>query len=114
MSLLDALPPSWRTTITATGPVHRDPDGYAARPGPPRTITGVLIAPGASSAPGATAADASEATDDTATVYAPPGTDIRHRDRVTVPDSHPMAGTWEVTTRPAPWPLGIAATMTRR
>ena len=114
MNILYAFPEAWCTTVTAVGPVHRDADGYTAATGQARTITGVLIAPGASQAPDAHTPAAVEATDDVATVYAPPGADLRHRDRVTVPDTHPMAGTWEITTRPAPWPLGLVATMTRR
>ena len=68
----------------------------------------------ASAAPGMTATDTSEATEDVATVYAPVGAPIRFRDTVTVPAGHPMAGDWLVDSRPAHWPLGVVATMTRR
>lgn len=114
MNILDAFPASWRVDVTVTGPVHRDIDGYATAPGPPVTVAGCLIAPGASAAPGMTATDTSEATEDVATVYAPVGAPIRFRDTVTVPAGHPMAGDWLVDSRPAHWPLGVVATMTRR
>ena len=114
MSIVSAFPASWRTSVTVAGPVHRDADGFAAAPGPPAIIDDCLIAPGASTAPGMTATDTSEATDDRAAIYAPVGAPIRFRDTVTVPGSHPLAGVWMVETSPAPWPMGVVATLVRR
>lgn len=114
MTLLDALPAAWRADVTVAGPSHRDADGHYAPPGPPVTVAGCLVAPGASTAPGMTAQAISEAADDVATLYAPPGAPVRHRDVVTVPAGHALAGSWVVETSPAPWPLGLAVTMVRR
>jgi hypothetical protein len=114
MSILDAFPNDWRTDVTITGPIHRDADGYLTTEAAPRTITGALIAPGTAPAPGLNTTQPNEATDATATLYAPPGAPIHHRDRVTIPTSHPLAGTWTVESDPAPWPLGTVATITRR
>lgn len=114
MSIIDAFPSSWRTTITVTGPIHRNADGYLDPAAAPRTITGVLIAPGTAPAPDLSATRTSEATDATATLYLPPGAPIGHLDRITIPTGHPLAGTWTVEEAPSPWPLGTVATLTRR
>lgn len=114
MSLLDAFPAAWRADVTVAGPSHRDADGHYAPPGPPVTVAGCLVAPGASTAPGLTGPAASEATEDVVTLYAPPGAPVRCRDVVTVPAGHPLAGSWVVEADPAPWPLGLVATLTRR
>lgn len=107
-------PRRWRTDVTVSGPTHRDADGYLTTPAPPRTVAGCLVAPGASTAPGLTGPAASEATEDVVTLYAPPGAPVRCRDVVTVPAGHPLAGSWVVEADPAPWPLGLVATLTRR
>ena len=80
-----------------TGPVHRTPDGYLAASAGPVEVPGCLVAPGASAA-----------------LYAPPGAPIHHRDTVTVPPGHPLAGAWAVEAPPAPWPLGLVVALTRR
>lgn len=114
MSLLDAFPATWRVTVTVTGPVARDEDGHLTTATEPVAVTGCLIAPGTATTPGLLDPTTSQDQDDTATLYAPPGAPIRHLDTVTVPAPHPLAGTWHVQDAPAPWPLGLAATLTRR
>ena len=114
MSLLDGFPAAWRTDVTVTGPVHRTPDGYLAAPGTPVAVRGCLVAPGASTAPGLTEPATSEAPETSATLYAPPGAPIHHRDTVTIPPSHTLAGAWAVEAPPAPWPLGLVVALIRR
>ena len=114
MSLLDGFPAAWRTDVTVTGPVHRTPDGYLAAPGTPVAVRGCLVAPGASTAPGLTEPAASEAPETSATLYAPPGAQIHHRDTVTIPPGHPLTGAWAVEAPPVPWPLGLVVALTRR
>lgn len=114
MSILDTFPASWRVDVTVTGPRHRDPDGHLTPQGEPVTVPGCLVVPVASSAPGLTDQAASEATAATATLYATVGAPIRFRDTVTVPATHPLAGAWAVEEEPAPWPLGLVVTLTRR
>lgn len=111
---LRITPAQWRMAVEVSGPVHRTPDGYLDDQEPPWTIVGCLVAQGASVAPGLGSERTSEATSTQATLYAPPGARIRHRDIVTIPQPHPMAGTWAVETDPEPWPLGLAVTLTRR
>ncbi|MCR2051981.1 hypothetical protein NSA19_03750 [Actinomyces bowdenii] len=111
---LRITPIQWRLTVEVSGPVHRTPDGYLGDQEPPWTVKGCMIAPGAFTAPGMTSPQTSEATDDVATLYAPPGARIRHRDTVTIPQPHPLAGTWAVEADPEPWPLGLAVPLTRR
>jgi len=107
-------PGRWKTPVTVTGPVHRTPDGYLAAPGAPVTVRGCLVAPSASAAPGLTDPAASEAPETSASLYAPPGAPIHHRDTVTIPPGHPLAGAWAVEAPPAPWPLGLVVALTRR
>lgn len=114
MSILDAFSPEWRVTVEVSGPVHRNADGYLEDQEPPWTVEGCLVAQDASVAPGLDSERTSEATDDVATLYAPPGARIRHLDTVTIPQPHPMAGAWAVEADPEPWPLGLAVTLTRR
>lgn len=114
MSIIDAFPPGWVVDVQVTGPVHRDADGYLASASDPVTVEGCLLAPGSSSASDLNTPATVEAPEETATLYCPPGTQIRQRDTVTVPTSHLLAGRWLVETPPAPWPLGLAVTMTRR
>lgn len=114
MSIIDAFPRSWVVDVQVTGPVHRTPDGYLAAPGAPVAVRGCLVAPGASAAPGLTDPAASEAPEASASLYAPPGAPIHHRDTVTVPPGHPLSGAWAVEAPPAPWPLGLVVALTRR
>lgn len=114
MSLPADFPAAWRTDVTVSGPVHRTPDGYLAAPGTPVAVRGCLVAPGASTASGLTEPAASEAPETSATLYAPPGAQIHHRDTVTIPPGHPLAGAWAVEAPPAPWPLGLVVALTRR
>lgn len=104
----------WRTDVEVSGPVRRDSDGRLARRRPPAVVRGCLLAPSDSQAPGLADTATSEATSDRAVVYAPPGAPIHHLDTVTVPAGHPMTGVWTVESVPATWPLGTAATITRR
>lgn len=71
---------------------HREPAW-----GPPEPITGCLLAPGSSNEPTEAGRDSVTTT---ATLYAPPGTTIGPRDRVTTPDGT----TWDVVGEPAAWP----------
>ena len=104
----------WRTSVTVTGPVHRDADGYLEQGPATATVERCYVVPASSDASGMTDTVTSEASSDTATLYAPPGAPIRRRDTVTVPGSHPLAGVWMVETSPAPWPMGVVATLVRR
>ncbi|CED90618.1 hypothetical protein [Actinomyces succiniciruminis] len=113
-SILDLLPDSWRTDVTVTGPSQRTADGMRAPADPPVAVAGVVVVPSSAAPPADGSLAPPEGSEDTAMLYAAPGAQIRHRDVVTVPAPHPLAGSWLVDRSPSHWPLGVAITMTRR
>lgn len=102
----------WRCDVTVTLAPGRDVDGHV-RPGQTLLIEDAPVAPGASEEAGYTAPP-SEATEDLATVYAPPGTPpIPSTATVTIPDTHLLAGDWMVVGTPKAWGKGRVIALRR-
>ncbi|WP_172121310.1 hypothetical protein [Actinomyces faecalis] len=114
LSPVSLMPEEWRTTVTVTGPVRRDADGYLTPEDEPKEVSGCLVAPATATTPRLTDPATSQSPSDTATLYAPPTAPIGHLDTVTVPPTHALAGVWQVEATPAVWPMGVVATLTRR
>ena len=115
-SWLRITPRHWRTDVTVRSRQGRDRNGVLTS-ATPRTLTDVMVTPGAAvegaAAPGA-GSPPSQATADAATLYAPPGTTVASTDQVTVPPTHPLAGVWDVIGDPSPWPKGVVVNLSRR
>ena len=104
----------WRTPVQVESRTRRNADGYLVQDSAELLISGCLIAPGAFTVPGLLEPETSEQSNDQATLYAPPGTQLEVGDTVVLPQAHPLGGKWQVESNPAPWPRGVSVTIKRR
>lgn len=109
---LRITPRRWRTSVEVLSGAGRDLNGVR-RPETVSVLRDVLVAPGSSTEPLAESTSPGTVTEDTASLYTPPGTVVRATDRVRVPDSHPLAGTWQVVGAASPWPKGVVVALRR-
>lgn len=99
---LTAMFEGWKVDVLVKRSGGRDAKGNPT-PATTHTVPDFLIVPSESSEP---IADRAEDPSTSAVGYGPVRADLRSTDRIVVPDSHPMAGTYEVVGKPGFYPLG--------
>ena len=110
MSVLDALPLSWRTDVTVLRGGGRDVKGNP-QPVTEIPVEGCLIGPRATTEP----TEFSDIVDSTAVLYrsAYDGFSFLPTDRVVVPVGSRMSGEWSVDGVPSEWPMGVEVGLKR-
>ena len=104
----------WRTPVQVEGRTRRDADGYLVQDSAARLIPGCLIAPGAFTVPGLLESPTSEQPDRPGHAVRPAGRAVRGRRHNRRPACPSARREWQVESKPAPWPRGVAVTIKRR
>lgn len=106
---ITAMFQGWKTDVTVRRSGGRDAKGDPI-PGSEHTVPDVLVVASESSEP---IQDRAEDPSTSAVAYGPVGADVRSTDRIVVPGTHLMAGTFEVIGDPAFYPLGTVIALRR-
>ncbi|HEY1177858.1 MAG TPA: hypothetical protein VGF17_17010 [Phytomonospora sp.] len=99
----------WKTDVTVKRSGGRDAKGNPT-PATDHTEQDVLVVPSESVEP---VQARSEDPTTSAVAYMRVGADVKSTDRIVVPVSHWMAGTYEVIGDPGPYPLGTVVALRR-
>lgn len=108
LSVSAIFPAEFRTDVLVTRPAEKDNAGRITSPATTFSVEDCLVDQGTSG----DRPDLSSLAAITCTLYAPKGTVLKSTDKVTVPASHPMKGTYSIDGRPYSGPLGVSVTLT--